>query len=171
MRPPRKGGEIVSIVRWQPFSDMVTLRQAMDRLFEDSFVRPPRFAAAFADEGNLPIDMYQTNDSVVVRASVPGVKPEEVEVTITGDMLTIKGETRAEEEVKKDSFFRQEISYGAFSRSVVLPSSLQPDKAEATFENGVLTLTIPKAEATKPKQIKIKPKNLIEGKKTQERAR
>jgi len=169
MRPQRKGGAIVSIVRWQPFSDMVTLRQAMDRLFEDSFVRPPRFA--FADEGNLPIDMYQTNDTVVIRAAVPGVKPEEVEVTITGDILTIKGETRTEEEVKKDSFFRQEISYGAFSRSVALPGSLQTDKAEATFENGVLTLTIPKAEATKPKQIKIKPKNVIEGKKPRERSR
>ncbi len=156
----------MNIVRWQPFSDMVTLRQAMDRLFEDSFVRPPRLAAAYGDEGNLPIDMYQTDDSIVVRASVPGVKPEEVEVTITGDTLTIKGETRAEEEVRKDSFFRQEISYGTFSRSVVLPSSLQTDKAEATFEHGVLTLTIPKAEATKPKQIKIKPKNVVDGKKT-----
>lgn len=155
----------MNVIRWQSFSDMVTLRQAMDRLFEDSFVRPSRLTADFGDGGNLPIDMYQTDDSVVVKASVPGVKPEEVEVTITGDTLTIKGETRAEEEVKQDSYVRQEISYGAFSRSILLPSSLQTDKAEATFENGVLTLTIPKAEETKPKQIKIKPKDIVEGKK------
>ncbi|MGB2855644.1 MAG: Hsp20/alpha crystallin family protein, partial [Dehalococcoidia bacterium] len=85
--------------------------------------------------------------------------------TITDDTLTIKGETRTEEEVKKENYFRHEISYGAFSRSILLPSSLQTDKAEATFENGVLTLNIPKAEETKPKQIKVKPKDVIEGKK------
>ncbi len=100
----------MNIIRWQPFSDMVTLRQAMDRLFEDSFVRPSRLTAVFGEGSDLPIDMYQTDDNVVVKASVPGAKPEEVEVTITGDTLTIKGET-------------------------------------------------------KPKQIKIKPKDVIEGKK------
>jgi len=156
----------MSVIRWQPFSDMLTLRQAMDRLFDDSFVRPSRVPAPFGEGLDLPLDMYQTDDSVVIKASVPGVKPEEVEVTITGDTLTIKGETRAEEEVKKDNYFRQEISYGAFSRSIILPGSVQTDKAEATFENGVLTLTVPKAEETKPKQIKIKPKGVIEGKKS-----
>ena len=155
----------MNVIRWQPFSDMLALRQAMDRLFDDSFVRPSRLTTAFGEGADLPVDMYQTDDSVVVKASVPGIKPEEVEVTITGDTLTIKGETRTEEEVKKDNYFRQEISYGAFHRSILLPSSLQTDKAEATFENGILTLTIPKAEETKPRQIKIKPKGVIEGKK------
>ena len=155
----------MNVIRWQPFSDMLALRQAMDRLFDDSFVRPSRLTTAFGEGADMPVDMYQTDDSVVVKASVPGIKPEEVEVTITGDTLTIKGETRTEEEVKKDNYFRQEISYGAFHRSILLPSSLQTDKAEATFENGILTLTIPKAEETKPRQIKIKPKGVIEGKK------
>ena len=109
--------------------------------------------------------MYQTDENVVIRASVPGVKPEEVDITITGSTLTIKGETRSEQEVKKEDYFRQERSYGAFTRSITLPSSLETDKAEATFENGVLSLTIPKAEAMKPKQIKVKPKGIIEGKK------
>jgi HSP20 family protein len=155
----------MNVIRWQPFSDMLALRQAMDRLFDDSFVRPSRLTTAFGEGADLPVDMYQTDDSVVVKASVPGIKPEEVEVTITGDTLTIKGETRTEEEVKKDNYFHQEIGYGAFHRSILLPSSLQTDKAEATFDNGILTLTIPKAEETKPKQIKIKPKGVIEGKK------
>lgn len=155
----------MNVIRWQPFSDMLTLRQAMDRLFDDSFVRPSRLTTAFDEGTDLPVDMYQTDDSVVVKASVPGIKPEEVEVTITGDTLTIKGETRTAEEVKRDNYFRREISYGAFNRSILLPNSLQTDKAEATFENGVLTLTIPKAEETKPRQIKIKPKGIIEGKK------
>lgn len=156
----------MNVIRWQPFSDMVTLRQAMDRLFEDSFVRPSRSTTAFGEGAALPIDMYQTDDSFVIKASMPGLKPEDVEVTITGDTLTIKGETRVEEEVEEENYFRQEISYGAFTRSIQLPSALQPDKAEATFDNGILTLTIPKAEETRPKQIKIKPKGVIEGKKT-----
>jgi len=155
----------MNLIRWQPFSDMVPLRQAMDRLFEDSFVRPSRFTGLFGEGAETPIDIYQTDEDVVVKASVPGIKPEEVDVTITGDTLTLKGETKTEEEVKKENYFRKERSYGAFSRSILLPSSLQTDKAEATFENGVLTLTIPKAEESKPKQIKIKPKGVIEGEK------
>ena len=109
--------------------------------------------------------MYQTDEDVIVQASVPCVKPEEVDVTITGDTLTIKGETKTEGEVKKENYFRKERSYGAFSRSILLPTSLQTDKAEASFENGVLTLTIPKAEESKPKQIKIKPKGVVKGEK------
>ena len=155
----------MNLIRWQPFSDMVTLRQAMDRLFEDSFVRPSQLTATFVEGAGMPIDMYQTDESVVVKATLPGIKPEEVEITISGETLTIKGETRTEKEVKKENYFRQEISYGAFNRSILLPGSLQTDKADATFENGVLTLNIPKAEETKPKQIKIKPKGAIEGKK------
>jgi HSP20 family protein len=155
----------MNLIRWQPFSDMVTLRQAMDRLFEDSFVRPSQLTAVFGDGAGVPIDMYQTDDSVVVKASLPGIKPEEVEITVSGDTLTIKGETKTEEEVKKENYFRHEISYGAFHRSILLPGPVKTDKAEAAFDDGVLTLNIPKAEETKPKQIKVKPKGVIEGKK------
>ena len=155
----------MAIVRWQPFSDLVTLRQAMDRWFEDSLVSPSRFARVFGEGAETPLDMYQTDESVVVKATVPGVKPEELEITISGDTLTIKGETKKEEEVKEENYFRKERSYGAFTRSVLLPHSLETDKAEATFDNGVLTLTIPKAEEIKPRQIKIKPKGVIEGEK------
>ena len=155
----------MNVVRWQPFSDMVTLRQAMDRLFDDSIINPSRLTSVFGEGAALPIDMYETDENVVLRASVPGVKPEEVDITITGNTLTIKGETKHEEEVKKENYFRQERSYGTFTRTITLPSSLETDKAEATFENGVLSLTIPKAEEMKPKQIKVKPKGIIEGKK------
>jgi HSP20 family protein len=102
---------------------------------------------------------------VVVKASLPGVKPEDVDITISGDTLTIKGETKTEEEVKREDYLYQERRYGSFSRTIALPSSLQTDKAEATFENGVLTLTIPKIEEVKPKTIKVKPKEVIEGEK------
>jgi HSP20 family protein len=95
---------------------------------------------------------------VVVKTGVAGVKPEEIDITITGDVLTIKGETEAEEKVEKDNYIRQERRYGAFQRSVQLPGSLLTDKAQASFENGVLTLTIPKSEKSKPKTIKVEAK-------------
>ncbi len=134
----------------------------MDRLFEESFVRPSHMWSEVGI-GDLPVDMYQTADNVVVKAALPGVKPEEVDVTITGDTLTIKGEHKEEREAKQEDYFYKEHRYGAFSRSVAIPVQVKSDKAEAVFENGILTLTLPKAEEVKPKQIKVKPKAMIEG--------
>jgi len=155
----------MSMIRWEPFKELMSLRQAMDRLFEESFVRPSRLLGLFSEEAMPPIDMYQTAKEVVVKAALPGVKPDEVDVAITGDTLSIKGETKAIEEVKREDYVYQEHRYGAFSRSIKLPSDLKTDKAEATFENGILTLTIPRAEEAKPKTIKVKTKGVIEGKK------
>ncbi len=147
----------MSIVRWEPFRDFMTLREAMDRLFEESFVRPRREWLAPA-EGTLALDMYETEDSVVVKSAVPGIKPDDIDITISGNILSISGETKVEEEVKEDDYIRRERRYGSFSRSVTLPEALEPDKAEASFEDGVLTLNIPKAPEAKPKVIKIKGK-------------
>ena len=145
----------MSIVRWEPFGDLVTLREAMDRLFEESFIRPgSRLLSPHG--GDLALDMYETDDEIVVTAVLPGVKPEDVDVTITGESLCIKGETQAETTVENANYLRQERRYGAFSRTIALPSPIQPDKAEAKFKDGVLTLSIPKAEEAKPKTIKIK---------------
>lgn len=134
----------------------------MDRLFEESFVRPSRLWPG-VEAGDVPVDVYQTVDDVVVEAALPGIKPEEVDITITGDTLTIKGEHKEEQAVKEEDYFYRERRYGAFSRSVAIPAKVKSDKAEAVFENGVLTLRLPKAEEIKPKQIKIKPKAMIEG--------
>jgi HSP20 family protein len=148
----------MSIVRWEPLRDFMTLREAMDRLFEDSFVgrRPREWAPAL--EGMLALDMYQTDDATVIKSAVPGVKPEEIDISISGNTLTISGESKEEEEVKEENYIRRERRYGSFSRSVVLPEGLEADKAEASFEDGVLTLTIPKAPESKPKVIKVKGK-------------
>jgi HSP20 family protein len=148
---------MASLIKWEPLSDLVSLRDAMDRLFEDSFVPMRGLPAVFGAQG-LALDMYETNDSVVVKSAVPGVKPEEIEITITGDVLTIKGETKTEEKVEKSNYIRQERRYGALQRSVQLPGSLVTEKAEASFENGVLTLTIPKSERSKPKTVKVEAK-------------
>ncbi len=152
----------MAIIRWEPFREMMSLREAMDRLFEDSLVRPWRFWPDAA-RWELPIDMYQTANDVIVKAALPGVKPEEVDISITGDTLTIKGEHREEEEVKQEDYFCKERRYGTFSRSVTIPVPVKSGQAEAVFENGILTLTLPKAEEIKPKQIKVKAKTMIEG--------
>ena len=155
----------MNIVRWQPFTELMSLRQAMDKLVEDSFVTPSQLFGVFAPGLAIPIDVYHTDNEVVVKATLPGVKPEEVDITITGDTLNVKGETKAEEDIKREDYIFKEHRYGAFSRSVTLPSGLDTDKAKASFENGILTLTIPKSAKVKPKSIKVKAKGAIEDKK------
>jgi HSP20 family protein len=144
----------MSIVRWEPFSDLMTLRDAMDKLFEESVVRPRGWLAP-TGAAELAVDVYETENDLVVTAAVPGVKPEELEVTVTGDALSISGETKSETTSEKANFYRQERHYGAFSRTVALPMPVQVDKAEAKFKDGVLTLVLPKSEATRPRSIKI----------------
>ncbi len=148
----------MAIEKWHPITDLMSLRQAMDRLFEDSYVRPSRALTGVDGVGAPALDVYQTADEVVVKAAVPGCKPEDVNIDITGDTLTIKGENKAEQEVKREDYLYQERRYGAFSRTVILPSGLKSDKAEATIEEGILTLTIPKAEEVKPRSISVKAK-------------
>ena len=154
----------MTMMRWEPFSNMMSLRNAMDRLFEDSFVHPYRFWPEIGSgELSLELDMYQTDKDVVIKTAIPGLKPEEVDISITGDVLTIKGEHKEEQEVKEENYLRKERRYGTFRRSLQMPVAVKSDKAEAMFENGVLTLTLPKAEEVKPKQIKVKAKPTIEG--------
>jgi HSP20 family protein len=148
----------MAIERWRPFTELMSLRQAMNMLFEDSFVRPSRTLEVVGKVSAPTLDVYQTPSEIVVKAALPGVKPEDVNIDITGDTLTVKGESKAEQEVNREDYLYQERRYGAFSRSVVLPGGLKSDKAEATMEDGVLTLTIPKVEEVKPKAIKVKAK-------------
>ncbi len=144
----------MSISRWEPFKDFMTLRQAMDRMFEDSIIHPARFWGEASGRVSLPLDVYETQDSIVVRASLPGVKSEDVDITMEGNRLTVRGESKAPTE--EVSFLLQERRYGPFARSIELGSAIQPEKAEASFKDGVLTLTIPKAEEAKPRVIKVK---------------
>ncbi len=147
-----------SMMRWDPTNEMISLRDMMDRLFEDAFVRPRGGMAMPLSAADLALDVYETKDDVVVKAALPGVKPEDVDITITGDQLSIRGETKEETDNKDHDYLRRERRYGTFTRSVTLPTGLQADKAQATFDNGVLTLKIPKSEQVKPKSIKIQAK-------------
>lgn len=144
-----------NIVRFEPFRDLVSLRDAMDRLFEESFISPKAGLLSQLSAGSLAVDIYETDQDVVVKASLPGVKPEDVDLSVVGDTLTIKAAVKEEDEVEDGCYYCHERREGTFQRSVKLPSVTVADKAEAKLENGVLTLVLPKAEEVKPKSIKV----------------
>jgi HSP20 family protein len=143
----------MAIERWDPLRDMVSLRDAVSSLLQESFVRPGGIGSA----GPVapPLDVHETETEFVVKASLPGVKPEDVHITAHGDTVTIRGETRAEEEKKGQTWHLRERRSGSFQRSVGLATPIDSEKASARFENGVLTLTLPKTEKARPKQIKV----------------
>ena len=145
-----------NLTRWEPVREMMTLREAMDRLFDDAFTRP----ISLRDGGaSTPaIDMYQTDDEVVVKAALPGFKAEDVQINVTGEVLTIVGELKHEEEQKDKAWHIREQRWGSFERSIALPTDVVADRANADFNSGVLTITLPKAEEVKPKTITVKAK-------------
>jgi HSP20 family protein len=143
----------MAIQLWDPVREMVSLRDAMSSLLQESFVRPGTLADGAA--AMLPLDISESENEFIVKASLPGIRPEDVQITVHGDMLTIRGEIKAEEENKDEHFHLRERRYGQFQRTVRLSAPIRADQAQAKFENGLLTLTLPKAEEAKPKQIKI----------------
>ena len=147
---------MANITRFDPLGEMVSLRSAMDRLFEDSFVSPLTWRTAAGGEGiTPPLDVHETSDELVVTAALPGMKAEDVEITMTGQSLTLRGEFKADETVGRDQYLYRERRFGSFHRTLQLPVRVQGDRAEADFTDGVLTLRIPKAEEVKPRQIRI----------------
>jgi HSP20 family protein len=144
----------MAIERWDPFREAVSLRDAMNALFQESVLRPSSGLAGGGATA-LPLDVSENENEFVVKASLPGIKPEDVQITVHGDTLMIQGETRSEEEKKGERWHLRERRSGSFQRSIALPVPVDSDKAQAQFEHGVLTLTLPKSEAAKPRQIKI----------------
>jgi HSP20 family protein len=136
-------------------SDLMTLRDAVDRLFQESFVRPFSTLFPASARGAMALDVYDQDDAVVVEVTVPGVKPEDIDVRITGDVLSIRAESKQEKTISEDRYSYKERSYGVMQRSITLPASVDPDKAEAKLEHGVLKLTLPKVEQQKARQIKV----------------
>ena len=140
--------------RPSPIRDMLSMRTAMDRFFDDDF-RPFHWLSGGFDGPALPLDVTADTDAVTIEAALPGIKPEDVDITVENNTVTIAGKTADERSADQGSYVLQEIRRGSFSRTVSLPNGLEPDKARATFENGILRLEIPKAEQLKPRQIKI----------------
>ena len=145
----------MTIARWNPVREMISLREAMDRMdrnFEEVY-RGPNGQTVWS----LPIDAYVTDDALVIEANIPGLKPEEVQVTLEGDTLTIRGELKAGADNNK--YLLRERTLGKFERVLTINTPIDHNKVSAAFDNGILTLTLPKAEAVKPRQIEIKPKS------------
>ena len=136
----------MAIERWDPFREMMTLREAMDRLLQESFVRPTRA---------LPVDVAETDNEYVVKASVPGITPNDVQINAHSYVVTIQVESKAEAEGPGQNWLLRERPVGQAQRSITLPMAIDPNKAVARYEHGVLTLTLPKAEEARPKEIKI----------------
>lgn len=153
-----------SIIRRNPFRDMLDLRSDMDRLIEQAFSTPSRLG--WVNETSLDLDVAEDEEQYIVKASLPGLDPEDLDITYTNKVLTIKGEVRGEEETEKRRYHMRERWYGSFSRSIQLPANVNANAIEAKYDKGILTLTMPKTEEEKPRRISVSSgdQKVIEGK-------
>ena len=143
-----------AVERWEPFRNLNDIQGEMNRLFDSFFGRPATLAAAERMWAPLT-DMYETKEDLFVTLELPGVREKDVSVSITGDVLTVKGERRLERDVQEQGYHRLERVYGKFERSMPLPIAVQADQVKATYRDGVLEIRLPKVEEVKPKEIKI----------------
>jgi HSP20 family protein len=150
------------LTRWDPFRDMLSMRRQMDRFF-DRALEPSWSESPMWD---LALDVVENKDDFLVKASLPGINPDDLEITYTDNVLTIKGETKEAKDVKEEQYHLRERRYGVFSRSLSLPNRVKSDAIEASYDAGVLTLKLPKVEEVKPKRIAINlgGSKMIEGK-------
>jgi HSP20 family protein len=144
-----------SLVRLDPFRDLWTFRSAMERLFDEAVGQS---GSALGTFGSPAIDLYQTTDDVIIKASLPGVRAKDLNISVTGDVLTLRGEVQEEKGTEGTQYHVKERRYGSFTRSITLPAAVVADKADAQFDDGILTLRLPKAEEVKPKTITVKAK-------------
>jgi HSP20 family protein len=149
----KKGGEnMADLTIWRPLQE---LRKEMDRIFQEFFGKtylPEKWENI---EWAPAVDVSETEDSVIVKVDVPGVKPEDMEISLVDNVLVIKGEKKREEEEKKENFYRMERYYGSFMRAIQLPCEVEEDKVEANYKDGVLKIVLPKKPEEKKKVIKI----------------
>jgi HSP20 family protein len=147
----------MAIVRWQPFRDLLATEREFDRLFREAF--SPLFGEREAELSTRAwapaVDIFETENNIVMKAELPGVEPKDVEVRVEDNTLYLKGERKFEKETKEENYHRIERSYGSFARSFALPNSIDAEKVAAEYKDGLLTLTLPKREEAKPKTIKI----------------
>ena len=147
-----------SLVRWQPFQEINSLQKQMNRAFDDFFGRTtlmPFEENLAVPEFGPPVDIYEDDQKLTFKVELPGIEEKDVKVEITNNVLTVQGERKLGKDVKEENFRRMERHYGAFSRSFTLPSTVDPDKIEATYDHGMLTIQMPKRAEARPKQIKV----------------
>lgn len=144
----------MALVKWEPFRDLLTLQERMNRLFEEGFGRKD-IEDTYRENWMPPVDIYETENDLVFAVELPGVEQKDVEIQVKDNNLLIKGGRKPEEEVNKESYHRMERSHGMFQRTFMLPNYVDHNKVKATFKNGMLRITMPKRSETKPKQITI----------------
>ncbi len=150
----------MNIIRWDPFRDLATLRERMNRLFEEAYTSRGEKKDMVASTWNPSVDIYETENELVLKAELPGVDEDDIEIKIEDSTLTLKGDRKFEKETKEENYHRIERSYGSFYRSFTLPRNIDQDKIKAESENGILKVTMPKKAELKPKKVKIlKPKS------------
>jgi HSP20 family protein len=158
-----KEKETKAVTPWRPFMDLTRWEREMERMMDDFFGRrrrswwPERWFRPDERETSAPaIDLYEDKDDIVVKAELPGMSKDDIAVSLSDHMLTIKGEKKKEEEIKEENYYRCERSYGSFLRTLELPKDVHPDKVEASFKNGVLQVRMPKTEEAKTQEVKVK---------------
>jgi HSP20 family protein len=144
----------MSIDRWDPFREMMTIREAMDRWIQSSISGTGQLISTLRPD-SIPVDVLEQDDAFEVRASVPGVKPEDVEVTVQGERVTLRAEARASEERRGESWLMREHRFGVMQRTITLPSPVSSENAEARIDNGVLTLRLPKLQGAQARRIAV----------------
>jgi HSP20 family protein len=141
---------------WRPFRELERMRREMDRLWDSFFEERPRRKAEEIGEWRPSLDVSETKNDLVVKAEIPGIDPKDIDISLTNDLLIIKGEKKQEKEEKEENYHLIERSYGAFTRSIRLPKEVQSDKIIASYKNGILKVTLPKSEEAKKREVKIK---------------
>ena len=144
----------MAIVRWEPFRDLLSLQERMNRMFDESY-RGRGTEDWMGGSWAPAVDIYEQNGNIVLQAELPGLDPKEVDVRVENNVLTLRGQRKLEESVNQDSYHRVERSYGSFTRSFTLPNVIDTEKIQANYKDGVLRLTLPTKEEAKPKQIAI----------------
>jgi HSP20 family protein len=145
----------MAVVKWDPFRDLISIQDRMNRLFEQTLSRSRGDEGVSATSWTPAVDIYETADTIVMKAELPGVAREDIQIQINENTLTLQGERRFAKDVREENYLRLERAYGGFHRSFTLPATVQQDKIRALFKDGVLELTLPKAEDSKPKRISI----------------
>ena len=143
------------MVKWDPLRDLVSIQDRMNRLFEQTLSRSRTEEAITASTWSPAVDIYETPETIIMKADLPGLSREDIEIQLQDNTLTLRGERRFAKDVQQENYLRIERAYGAFQRSFTLPATVQQDRIRAVFRDGVLELTLPKAEEAKPKKIAI----------------
>ena len=147
----------MAIIKWDPFKDLFSIQDRMNRLFDETFARTAKGEGEELARGiwSPAVDIYETDENIVLKAEVPGMNKGDISIEVKDNMLVLKGERKFEKEIKEENYHRMERAYGAFQRSFTLPNIVNRDKVSAKYKDGVLEITLPKVQEAKLKQVKV----------------